>query len=198
MMCSSLLRTCVRLLIVAGGLALLAGCASPPSKPALHPSTRFDAFIPSGAVGYETGPNQSIVLGPAISQSPPDYPAALVARRLPPQRVCLVVTIDRQGKVTRTEPLYSVDVCPGPGTVPAAFVTAAETAARHWRFLPTHLCTFPAGVDASKEGPNCRAEGARVQRLAIKLAFNFTYSVEAGVPRVKTQSMPASHPHNRQ
>lgn len=180
--------TCTMWFVAALALAL-AGCSTPTPKPHLQASSTFRVFIPTGATGYKPQPNQFIVIGPPLVQPPPTYPAALIAERLPPQEVCLALAIDENGNAHGSDPLYSVDGCPAPGVVPAPFMASAQATVTRWRFFPTHLCTFPKGVDVSKEGDNCIAEGAKVQRLPIKLAFAFTFTVEAGTPRVTARRM---------
>lgn len=111
---------------------------------------------------------------------------------MPPQRVCLPVDIDEHGKAYHSDPLYAVDGCPAPGAVPAPLMASAQAAVTRWQFFPTHLCTFPKGVDVSKEGNDLIAEGAKALDLPIKLASAFTFSVEAGAPSVTTHRMKAA------
>lgn len=170
-------------------VVVVASCAALPSRQPLHASVGVHVFIPSGATGYKVQPNQSIVIGPPIFLGHPAYPASLIPKHLPPQRVCLGVAIGMNGSVYWSEPIYATASCPTAGTVQPAFLAASRAAASRWRFLPTHLCTFPRGVDASKQGTNCRAEGAKVQRIAIRLAFAFTFSVISGTPRVTARSL---------
>lgn len=170
-------------------LLCLLGCAT---APAVQPNTHVAVapFIPPGADSYEVSPQQKVVLGEAIAQQDPVYPPALLAEAIPEQVVCLETEINEMGAIQASRPLYDIDGCPANATAVApAFLAAAQSAVQHWRFEPAMLCTFPAPVDASLKGNDCLAEGAKVEALALKLAFRFTFSIQQGVASVRTDEL---------
>lgn len=163
---------------------LLAACTARVSTVGTSTKTAFHVIMPTGAVRYVLAKNQKFVLGEALSQGLPVYPAKLLSRRLPPQEVCLELTMDATGAVVASRSLYGSLTCPAAGNpVLRSFEDAARQAVAQWRFAPAKLCTYPAGVDAQDADNDCR--GARVDYLPVKLAFDFQFVERHGVAAVK-------------
>lgn len=170
--------------------AALGACSPLPPKATATTGTNFDVFIPAGAQGFSLPANQKIVLGNAIAQAAPIYPAEMIQKNIPKRSVCLTIAIDGRGIAYENHPLYDMPGCPAnAAAIESAFVTAARDAVMHWRFAPAIRCTFPKGVDARTMGNDCAEEGAKVEPISISLAFVFTFTQTHGVLKVHTGTL---------
>jgi hypothetical protein len=183
-----MLRDIVKWTSTAMLVVSLVSCARVKPAPSTH--IGFKPFIPPAAQGFDFPKNYKIVVGAPIAQAAPGYPPALIARRIPRRNVCLEIEIDAQGKVYHSPPLHDMPGCPiSTRPVEPAFVTSAEAAVMHWRFAPTVVCMFPADVDADAEGNDCADEGAKIEPLAIRLAFAFTFTTTNGKPKASVGAL---------
>jgi len=164
----------------------LTGCASSPAPMAEAPDAR------TGAVGVNEITEAVPASGRlALSQQEsfqmplaegalalPDYPASLLAQRLPPQVVCLHVGIGADGRVVGTWPSES-EGCPAPDTVDAGFREAAAAAAAQWHFDPAFRCVFPdAATKARAASLGCM--GGREVPQPVTLAYRFVFEQHDG------------------
>ena len=164
----------------------LAGCATTPDPVAGAPAAR------TGAVGISEITEPVPASGRlALSQQEsfqmplaegalalPDYPASLLAQRLPPQVVCLRVGIGADGRVVGTWPSES-EGCPAPDTVDAGFREAAAAAAAQWHFDPAFRCVFPdAATKARAASLGCM--GGREVPQPVTLAYRFVFEQHDG------------------
>lgn len=111
---------------------------------------------------------------PEPENRPPAYPKPLLAQRLPPQVVCLRVSIDETGIVTSSAPLQQLPDCEPPA--PAPYVDAAQAAAAHWRFDPALRCVFDQGERPAHQ----TCEGAREIPQALSLTYRFVFEQQDG------------------
>lgn len=176
--------------ILAAGLM---SCARPTVKLAPSTHTGFKVFIPPTAQVFDFPKNYKIVVGAPIVQAASIYPPSLIARRIPRRDVCLEIEINERGEVYHSRPLYGIPGCPVDAqAVEPAFVATAESAVTHWRFAPTVVCMFAEGVDADAEGNDCANEGAKIEPLAIRLAFAFTFITTDGKPKTSVDALSPS------
>lgn len=106
----------------------------------------------------------------------PAYPAALLARRLPPQMTCLRVSIDGAGAVMDAAPIEQPPDCPSSAEVDVQFFAAAVAAARGWQFDPAVRCEYP-NLQA-QQARDCT--GGRETPQAVSLAYRFVFEQREG------------------
>lgn len=162
---------------------LLAGCATPPAKaPPPEPRRSGDVAVRpllkvAGAQRLELPANE--VFNAPLAESAnavPAYPSALLAQRLPPQVVCLRVSIGEQGGVIGTAPIARPPQCPSAGEIAPAFADAAAVAASGWRFDPAFRCIYP---DADSVQPGCAPGMPRVKQ-PVSLVYRFVFEQHDG------------------
>lgn len=159
------------------GLVLLAGCASTPA-PAPDPSSGqvgvrdVTAAIPTDA-RLTLGANETFQPPLASPDNPlPDYPAALLARRLAPRAVCVQVGIDERGGVIGTAPASGNVDCPSVLDDTRPFYEAAAAAVQAWRFEPAFRCVFER---APEPGEACGGSGTQEEAQAVSLVYRFVF-----------------------
>lgn len=113
----------------------------------------------------------------------PVYPASLLARQLPPQVVCLRVSIDDDGGVMSSAPIVKGAAaegadCPGVDATHAAFFEAAQAAVARWRFDPALRCVFPDAKTKANVEASC--SGGQEVRTAVSLAYRFVFEQHDG------------------
>jgi hypothetical protein len=172
------------------GLAalILAGCASLPAQTA-----------PRGEVGVRevdtaVAPASRLSLGAnesfqrplfASDNALPDYPALLLAQRLPPQPVCLRVGISAEGSVVVSEPVHAGVDCAATARAAPGFVAAARAATRQWRFDPAFRCVYPEGL--RPEHGMCVGKGVKEVPQAVSLVYRFVFEQVDGRGRVRME-----------
>lgn len=179
-----------RLAIPVALAALVCACAAPvraPSDP-----------LPTGQVGFaevdSAVPSETrLVLAdnesfqpplPDAGNAAPDYPATLLERRLPPQTVCLRLSIDEHGAVTDTAPVDQGPDCNTGMDLESAFYAAAADAVMHWRFEPAFRCIFP---EDRTPDTACGFEGTREVPQAVSLVYRFVFEQVEGHGRVRIE-----------
>lgn len=115
----------------------------------------------------------------------PVYPDALLAQRLPAQKVCMRVSIDSNGGVTSSAPVAQPPECPGPDAVDHAFFSAAGQAVAQWRFEPALRCVFPDAK--TKENTNASCGGYQEIPEAVSLTYRFVFEQKDGRGSVRVQ-----------
>lgn len=155
-------------------ILVVAGCG--PRRVKEYSSSTIKPFIPPSADRYEIGENQKFVIGaPAAALQLPVYPKITKLDRAVIV-VCLEVSIDKDGHVYDSKPLFALPDCPASkNDVAPEFVNSAKQAAVGWRFLPSRLCTYPSGYDTASLTDNCAGPVVRIEPMAIKLAFRFKF-----------------------
>lgn len=168
-----------RTLVITAAIAGLGACAT--TRPAaVEPAPP----IRDGRVGAEdiTGasPSQArLVLAANEAFHPPldepsnvlpSYPEALLAQQLPPQAVCLQVSIGADGNVMFSRPVRDRPGCEA--AVDAAFDAAAAQAVSGWRFDPAFKCVFADEATKLRDGPGC------ADTLMVKQAVSLVYRFE--------------------
>lgn len=132
---------------------------------------------------YVLAPTETFRMPEPLHAPPPELPAGYEVQTLPATTVCVRVIIDAAGDVVRTEPLLNHSHCAdGEEAANAPLLQAALAAPMRWSFRPAALCHFPAGQRAASPG-NC--EGAKVEEVAVTLAYAFTFEVEYGRASVR-------------
>lgn len=113
---------------------------------------------------------------PEPGNRPPLYPAALLARRLPPQVVCLRVSVSEEGAVTSSAPFVQAPECAEVAVVAQPLVDAAQTAIAAWRYDPAVRCVFEHGP--RPDYPTC--VDARETPQAVSLTYRFVFEQQNG------------------
>ena len=121
---------------------------------------------------------------PAAGNAPPGYPEAQLARRLPPQTVCVRLSIDEQGDVFDAAPVDEGPDCASGMDVESAFFDAAAHATMQWRFEPAFRCVFPEG---STPGMGCGFAGTQEIPQPVSLVYRFVFEQVDGRGRVSIE-----------
>jgi hypothetical protein len=108
----------------------------------------------------------------------PAYPDSLLVRRLPPQAVCLRVSIDSTGSVLSTAPVAQMPHCPGQEAVDAAFFASAAQAVAGWRFEPALRCVFPDAQTRENTYGSCGGYPETAE--AVSLTYRFVFEQKDG------------------
>ncbi len=166
---------------------LLSACTAPSPRPSPAPSGQVgyelaDAAIQAGS-RLQLAANESFQPPlPTADNAPPMYPDELLARRLPPQAVCLRVAIDERGQVFNTA-LVDLGVdCSGTLDRDPAFQDAAIAAALRWRFEPAFRCVFPEGRTPEAA---CGTHGTQEVPQPVSLVYRFVFEQDDGQGRVR-------------
>ena len=116
----------------------------------------------------------------------PAYPETMLAHLLPPQTVCVRVSIDEKGKVDATHPIGAGPDCPTPQNAPAAFYEAAEDAAKSWTFDPAFRCVYPKRVKPNPSG--CFGDDVEEVPTAVSMVYRFVFEQAEGHGAVRVES----------
>lgn len=157
----------------------LAGCAATPDAPdASEPRSgqvgvrEVTAGI-SGEARMVLAPNETFAPPlPSPDNALPSYPAALLARNLPPRAVCVQVGVAEDGSVLGVTPAPTSPDCPTPEPDAQPFFDAAAAATQGWRFEPAFRCVFdrtPAPDEA------CGTDGTHEVPQAVSLVYRFVF-----------------------
>ena len=165
---------------------IVAGCAG---KPPLRPQGQVGVSEVDSAVPTNTrmtlAQNETFQPPlPATGNAIPVYPDLLLAQRLPPQAVCLRVSISEAGAVSDAVPLATGPDCPEIEKVAPDFYEAAQLAARSWRFDPAFRCVYPEGVAPDPQG-GCWGDGVSEVPQAVSLAYRFVFEQIGGQGTVR-------------
>ena len=168
---------------------VLAGCTSAVKEPA-------PASMRNGEVGVEDltatiassaritlADNENFLpplAGPA--NRPPVYPAELLAQRLPPQVVCLRVSVSEEGEVWSSSPFARPPDCVALDAAAQPFLVAAQMAVSAWRYDSAVRCVFEHGP--RPDYPTC--VGARETSQAVSLTYRFVFEQQNGHGSVRT------------
>ena len=161
---------------------MLVGCASTLPGDATTTSGRVGArditrALPAGE--WVIADNESFLMPlEEAGNLPPEYPGQLLARRLPPQRVCLRLSIGPDGRVFDSTPLPASADCPPDGAVPPAFLAAAREAVAGWRFDPAFRCVYADAAQKADAGEGCN--GGEIVPEAVSLAYRFDFEQHDG------------------
>jgi hypothetical protein len=68
------------------------------------------------------------------------------------------------------------------------FLVATKQAVAQWTFEPARMCTYPEGIEANR---NCSGKNVTVERLPVRLAFMFFFSVGKDGPQVENRALHA-------
>ncbi len=162
-------------------VAILSACASAP-RPDPSISGRVGArditrAMPAGEWVIAENENFLMPLEEA-GNLPPVYPETLLAQRLPPQRVCLRLSIGADGRVFDAEPLPAADGCPPSDRIPVAFLAASREAVATWRFDPAFRCIYVDAAQKEAAGEGCN--GGEIVPEEVSLAYRFDFEQRDG------------------
>ena len=121
---------------------------------------------------------------PDAGNAAPEYPAALLARHLPLQAVCIRLSIDEHGAVTDTAPVDQGPDCTVGMDMESAFYAAAVEAVMRWRFEPAFRCVFPEG---SAPEMGCGFTGTQEVPQAVSLVYRFVFEQVDGKGQVRIE-----------
>ena len=121
---------------------------------------------------------------PDAANPAPEYPAHLLAHHLPPQAVCVRLSIDEYGAVTATAPVDQGPDCTLGMDVESAFYAAAVAAVMQWRFEPAFRCVFPEG---SAPDMGCGFIDTQEVPQAVSLTYRFVFEQVDGKGQVRIQ-----------
>ena len=112
----------------------------------------------------------------------PVYPESLLAQSLPPQTVCVQVSVDTEGKSTAAHPVSEGPDCPAPGNAETVFYEAAAAATAQWTFEPAFRCVFKHKPKAKEP---CGGEGTSEVPQAVSVVYRFTFEQANGLGAVR-------------
>lgn len=121
---------------------------------------------------------------PDAENAAPQYPPNLLAQRLPPQAVCVRLSIDEHGAVTNTTPVDQGPDCNVGMDVESAFYAAAAEAVMHWRFEPAFRCVFPEDRTPDMA---CGFDGTQEVPQAVSLVYRFVFEQVDGKGQVRIE-----------
>lgn len=168
------------------GAACLAGCRTTPVEPP-PPVASVDVALvppPPGATRLELDPGQAFVYPLLVESRMPEYPADLLALRLPPHTLCVDVDIDAHGQVSAVRHRDGAD-CPASGPQQPRFAALLEDAVRRWRFDPALVCRTP---DRRPSADPCAEPDVIETPVALRLSYAVVFSQEDGQPVVELAS----------
>lgn len=159
----------------------VSGCAS--HRPTVvEPSglVGMESIVPSSGSRYQMRTDQVFRM-PEFAGEPamPMYPETLLAQRVPAQRVCVEVHINKGGAVTASR---ASTADPQVGLFHASVVAATSG----WQFRAAAVCTFPEGVEPNQR---CEGDGVMVEAVPVRLAFAFVFRVDSDGQHVRMEGM---------
>lgn len=166
---------------LAFALLALSGAASAAQDAAV---SEVDAPVPASAMTLAANETFQRPM-PMPGNTLPSYPEGMLGHMLPPQTVCVRVTIDDTGKVEATAPIGSGPDCPTPENAPAAFYEAAEAAAKAWSFDPAFKCVYPKRVKPNPRG--CFGDDVKEVPTAVSMVYRFVFEQSEGKPAVRLE-----------
>jgi hypothetical protein len=176
-----------RTLLKVGLMLLVTGCAA--KKPVEVPDPRqgdvaVKQLQPASSDTYaDPAPEEQYDYPVRFGDNaPPNYPDALLAKRLPPLSVKVRLIVDETGCVTESNPLESA--------TPAdpAFFSAIQAAVRDWKFTPLVRITAGAGrTEIIFQGVKSVYSG-KATALPFHQDYEFTFTQRDGKGFVSTQA----------
>ncbi len=168
----------------------VAACSSPTRTPPEDPrsgqvgfSEVNSAVVPASRLSLAENERFQPPL-PDADNTPPSYPEALLARHLPPQTVCVRISIDEHGEVFDAAPIDQGPDCTVGMDVESAFFDAAAQATMQWRFEPAFRCVLP---DGSTADIGCGFEGTQEIPQPVSLVYRFVFEQIDGQGRVSIE-----------
>ncbi len=167
----------------------VSGCAS--HRPTVvEPSglVGMEMIIPDSGSRYQMRTDQAFLM-PEFAGTPalPTYPEALLAQRVPAQRVCVEVHIDKGGAVTASRALIDAAGCASTDApYVGLFHESVVAATLGWQFLAAAVCTFPEGVEPNQR---CDGDGVMVEAVPVRLAFAFVFRIDTDGQHVHMEGM---------
>lgn len=119
---------------------------------------------------------------PLASNPMPEYPASMVERALPPQTVCVSISVDEEGKATSALPVAQGPDCPAPGNAETAFFESVAATVQQWRFDPAFRCVFDY---KPKPKELCGGEDTHEVPQAVSVVYRFTFELRDGLGAVR-------------
>lgn len=115
---------------------------------------------------------------PSVDNAMPEYPASMLPHNLPPQAVCVRVTIDEKGGVSGTAPIGVGPDCPAEANAAAAFYESAQQATQGWKYDPAFRCVYPKGTKPDRRG--CFGEKVKEVPEAVSMVYRFVFEQSEG------------------
>jgi hypothetical protein len=120
---------------------------------------------------------------PSADNAMPEYPSNMLPHNLPPQAVCVRVSIDAKGAVTGTAPIGAGPDCPAEANAAAAFYDAAQQAAQTWQYDPAFRCVYPKGTKPDNRG--CFGDEVEEVPEAVSMVYRFMFEQAEGKGSVR-------------
>ena len=160
------------------GVIVLAGCVTAPPLQGQVGVQEVDSAVPA-ETRMTLADNELFIRPlPSADNDMPQYPTNMLVHRLPPQAVCLRVSIDSAGSVLSTSPVVQTPHCPGQETVDAAFFASAAQATAGWHFEPALRCVFPDVQTRENTYGSCG--GFPETAEAVSLTYRFVFEQKDG------------------
>jgi hypothetical protein len=164
-------------------VVMLAGCLSAPPVLGQVGVSEVDSAVPADA-RMALAENESFMKPlPSADNEMPLYPDSMLQHRLPPQAVCVRVSIDEKGGVSATAPIGIGPDCPAEANAASAFYDAAQAAAAQWHYEPAFRCIFPKHTKAPRSG--CLGERVKEVPEAVSLVYRFVFEQTDGKGAVR-------------
>ena len=172
-----------RLAVVVG--VLLAGCMTAPTRGQVGVNEVDSAVAPEARMTLADNETFQPPL-PASDNALPIYPEAMLVHRLPPQAVCVRVSIDEAGAVSATAPIIAGPDCTSQENAAAAFYDAAQITAASWHFDPAFRCVYPKKMKPRDHG--CWGDDVKEVPQAVSLIYRFLFEQVDGKGAVRVGS----------
>lgn len=162
---------------------LLAGSLTATTVHAQVGVTEVDSAVPADT-RMTLAENESFMKPmPSAGNEMPLYPDNMLQHQLPPQAVCVRVSIDEKGEVSATAPIGVGPDCPAESNAATAFYDAAQAATAAWHYEPAFRCIFPKKVKAPRSG--CLGEKVKEVPEAVSIVYRFVFEQTDGKGAVR-------------
>lgn len=156
---------------VAMAMLVLSACAS------RHHVVDRAMILPPGAILMDVPSDQRLLMAAPIRMPDPVFPAH-VGKAGIDITVCVSFVVADSGAVEAVEIVHDMPECKGStGVDREPFEAAVREAVSGWSFLAAAICRFPDGVPPDDD---CKADGASVEPVSIRLSYLFSFRQQGG------------------
>ena len=138
-------------------------------------------ILPIGAQVAEEREHERILAPGVIADPLPAFPAGLEGDV--DVHVCVGIVITRHGEVGSVVQLENFPGCePVDSAASRVLYPAVARTIRQWQFFAGGSCWY------DRDKSECDARGARIEPMAMKLAYSFHFTRKAGVESVSSSA----------